>query len=138
MRNKSTRFIPSFIIVVLQFLIENIKSFTLPRSESIRHIYTFYRDISLGYKKYKIRNNIPYRSQDNSSKGWRCSRIGLPPHASPESLRTNHYNSSISFKHFHDLICHLFSYNMLKWLHIDMSRRIDEDILLILHSGFNS
>ena len=137
MRNKSTSFIPSFIVVVLQFLIENIKSLTLPRSESICHIYAFDRDISLGYKKYTIRNNIPNRVQNNRRKSWRSSSIRLSPHTPPESLRTNNYNSSVSFEHLYDLICHFFSYNMLKWLYIDMSRRIDEDILLVLHGRFN-
>ncbi len=61
-RNISTWLIPRFIVIILQSLIEYIKSESMPLLQYISHILTFDMDISLWEEKDKIGKDIVNRS----------------------------------------------------------------------------
>ncbi len=61
MWNKTTCLVSSLIVVILEFLIKSIESFTVPTFEYIRHIDAIYGNSTLWNEKYKICNNIPNR-----------------------------------------------------------------------------
>lgn len=77
---------------------------------------------------------MPNRAHKNLGQIRRSACISLPPYTSPESFRPSDDDTSIFWDTSDDLESHFFPDNMFKWLDIDMPRRIDEYILLILDS----
>lgn len=120
MWDKSTLFISSFIIEILEFLIENIDSLFFPSTKRRCHINIFDRYISSRHKKYAISKDIPKRPKEYSDKIWRITGICLSPDTSPESLCSHKDYLCIILTHSDDLICHLFPNDMFKSLDIDM------------------
>lgn len=103
----------------------------MPLSKLTSHIDEFDRDISLRDEEYEIREYIPERTKEYRDKSWRLPCICLTPHTSPKSPGTSDDDACIFWESSDDLICHFLPDNMFEWLDIDVSRRIDEDILLI-------
>lgn len=121
MFTKNTWFISSGIIVVLEFLIKLIERKERPFSQSIGHIDKLDTHITFRDKEYEIREDIPYRFQEYIYEFRRGACIGFSPHTSPESFRTSDDDTCITTEHTDNLVCHLFSDNMLKWLYVDVS-----------------